>query len=221
LAGDQAEAYVDSEDPVLFMHDLKRTARAGALGLLVGNFAPAHFSNFEYRVERPVLKGRASETSPAPEGSVMAWAVSDSFDGTRLDGTRSLTAADLESRRWTPLAAEPSGIANLARVQGIAAGADTAFVRLRLRSAAAAVRPLELGYSDRVRVYLDGELLYSGDNTYQSRAFRYLGTIGLFDSLPLRLRAGDNELILAVSEAFGGWGIQARLPDREGIEILP
>ncbi|MCH8059016.1 MAG: hypothetical protein IIA11_01020 [Proteobacteria bacterium] len=49
-------------------------------------------------------------------------------------------------------------------------------------------------------------LLYSkGNNAYQSRDYRYLGTIGLFDAIMLPLAVGDNELWIAVSEAFGGW----------------
>jgi hypothetical protein len=46
-----------------------------------------------------------------------------------------------------------------------------------------------------------------------SRDYRYLGTIGLFDSVTLPLKAGENEIWIAVSEAFGGWGIMDRIVD--------
>ena len=65
------------------------------------------------------------------------------------------------------------------------------------------------------RVYLNGQLIYTGDNTYMSRDYRYLGTIGLFDNVLLPLKPGKNELYIAVTEAFGGWGIMARLSDFE------
>ena len=68
---------------------------------------------------------------------------------------------------------------------------------------------------------MNGALLYSGDNTYRSRDYHYLGTIGLFDEVPLNLRAGDNELVFAVSESFGGWAIMAAIKDQEGLEITP
>jgi len=70
---------------------------------------------------------------------------------------------------------------------------------------------VSFGYSDRVRVYLNGQLIYAGNNGYGSRDYRYLGTIGYFDQLRLPLRAGFNELWFAVSESFGGWGIMARI----------
>ena len=76
-------------------------------------------------------------------------------------------------------------------------------------------RELVLGYSDKATVFVNGELVYRGDNTYMSRDYRYLGTIGLFDSVALPLEAGENEIWIAVTEAFGGWGIMGRLPDRE------
>ena len=61
--------------------------------------------------------------------------------------------------------------------------------------------------------------MYGGSNLYRSRDYRYLGTIGYFDELYLPLQRGKNELWLAVSEDFGGWGIQAMFEDMAGIEV--
>jgi hypothetical protein len=36
----------------------------------------------------------------------------------------------------------------------------------------------------------------------------------------LPLEKGRNEVRFAVTEAFGGWGIQARLPELAGITIV-
>jgi hypothetical protein len=49
---------------------------------------------------------------------------------------------------------------------------------------------LDFGFSDRVRVYLNGNLLFSADDSYRSRDYRFLGSIGWFDSLWLPLAAG-------------------------------
>jgi hypothetical protein len=78
---------------------------------------------------------------------------------------------------------------------------------------------LKIGYSDSVRVFVNGELHYAGDNTYQSRDYRYLGTIGLFDTVVLPLHAGANEILIAVTEAFGGWGIMAEFENLDGITL--
>ncbi len=86
-----------------------------------------------------------------------------------------------------------------------------------VRSASDAVRALELGFSDRAIVYLNGQPLFRGDDTYRSRDYRFLGSIGWFDTVYLPLRAGENELIVAVSETLGGWGLQARFSDPSGL----
>ena len=59
-------------------------------------------------------------------------------------------------------------------------------------------------------VFLNGERLFRGSDGYRSRDYRFLGN-GWYDTVYLPLDEGENELLVAVSEDFGGWGIQARL----------
>jgi hypothetical protein len=49
--------------------------------------------------------------------------------------------------------------------------------------------------------------------TRTAPATSFLGSIGWYDTLYLPLAAGGNELVVAVAEDFGGWGVQARLSD--------
>ena len=109
--------------------------------------------------------------------------------------------------------AEKTGITNLARVQGRGEGKDTVFARVVVSSDDPAVRELALGYSDVAAVFVNDRLVYKGSNTYQSRDYRYLGTMGLFDRVALPLKEGENEIWIAVSEAFGGWGLMATITD--------
>lgn len=46
-----------------------------------------------------------------------------------------------------------------------------------------------------------------------------MGTIGLFDGIYLDLKKGNNALLLAVSEDFGGWLVTGRLDDSSGVTI--
>ena len=78
---------------------------------------------------------------------------------------------------------------------------------------------MDFGYSDRIKVYLNDVILYSGNNNYRSRDYRYLGTIGFFDAVALPLKEGENTLIMGVSVNFGGWGLKARFTDMEGIQL--
>lgn len=118
---------------------------------------------------------------------------------------------------WEMLHCEPTGLANLARVHPIKGRRNTVFARMAVTSERAAERALHVGFSDRVVVYLNGRPLFRGDDTYRSRDYRFLGSIGYHDTVYLPLRAGANELVVAVSETFGGWGLQARFDDPSGL----
>jgi hypothetical protein len=212
VAGGQAEVYLkDMSKPLLVMPELKQKIRSGGLGLSAA-LAPARFADFSYRADdRMKLQGEIKTSPVAPAGTIMAWQVSDVFEGQKLQDKVALEQADLEGLAWHPLACEKSGLANLARLQGVSQTKNTVFVKATLHSANAATKKLSFGYSDVAFVFLNGQALYLGQNTFLSRDYRYLGTIGYFDNVFLPLKAGDNELIIAVAETFGGWGIQARL----------
>ncbi len=115
---------------------------------------------------------------------------------------------------------ETNGVANLARIQGLADGKDTAFVRLILEAKTETIQRLDFGFSDRVRIYTNGQLLYWGSDRWQSRDYRFLGTVGTYSAVFLPLRPGRNEVLLAVSESFGGWAVTANLVPEAGIRIV-
>lgn len=215
FAGSKAKVFIDSEEPVLHINDLKRGELGGAIGVNSANFSSVHFANFKVTTLADAYT--IPSTGPSePEnvvGLVTSWQVSDVFDGASLQGAAYLSAGLKAGRSWTVLNAEPTGITNLARVQGLGDGKNTVFARLVVSAEKAGKKQLSLGYSDAAAVFVNDTLIYQGNNGYMSRDFRYLGTIGLFDNVALPLRAGDNEIWVAVSESFGGWGILATIVD--------
>lgn len=215
-AESQAQVFIDSEEPVLRVTDLKRDISSGAIGVSSSNFSAVHFANFKYtQLANQYAIPRRAPMSNAPEGVITEWQVSDSFDAAELSTGTELSSVLQDNRTWTALPAESSGITNLAQVDPDEEGGNTMFARHVVRSDQEGHKLLTFGYSDKASVYLNGKLLYKGDNTYMTRDYRYLGTIGLFDSVVLPLKKGDNELLIAVSEAFGGWGIIGALSETE------
>lgn len=223
VSGDQAEIFVgDLESPALFVDELKRTPAAGAVGVNVANFGPAHFTNFRFHaVEHPPLVGRVTRDRRADPGSVMRWEISDTLSEKALDDRFELPQETVNELGWATLDCETTGLANISRIRALAPFHDTALARITVEAEDSRNVQLTFGYSDRVRLYLNGRLLYRGDNGYRSRDYRYLGTIGLFDAVTLPLNKGRNELVFAVSESFGGWGLKAAFGDLEGLTVNP
>lgn len=207
-----AEVYIDSNEPILVTQPFKHDTQAGPVGVYSGNFAGAYFANFQYQaLANPPMQGTPPESETAPDNAVMTWDVSSPFDEASLAEQTTLNRDATAALTWQTVPAEASGVVNLAQYAVIDEGADTVFARTTIAGRRGEVRTMKIGYSDRVRVYLNGKLVYAGDNGYQSRDFRYLGTIGLFDTVVLPLQRGENELLFAVSESFGGWGIMAAM----------
>jgi hypothetical protein len=200
--GRRAELYVgDRERPCLVT--TLRVAGGGRVGLSVGG-PGLRVAGFDWS-EETSFASTPLPPAPAAEGVLRDWQVSEAFAERELDTALAVGHA------WTAIEAEPSGLLDLARVQGLESDRNTVLARTTIAADAAGPRLLELGFSDRAVVYLDGRPLFRGDDSYRSRDYRFLGSIGWHDALWLPLRAGENELVVAVSEDFGGWGVQARL----------
>jgi len=137
-----------------------------------------------------------------------------------MSGVADLTAVP-GPPTWATLDVEERGIANLARLAGNGNGRNTVVAAITITSDRARNVPVRFGFSDRVRVFLNGRMLYAGNDGFGTHDPDFLGIVGLFDELALPLNRGTNELWFAVSETFGGWAITADLPDRAGIAIRP
>ncbi len=218
FVGERAEIYVrDMEKPSLVVERLKRDVQAGGIGVNAGLFAPAYFSSFTFATAESPGRVAATSAEDSAPGVISSWQVSDTFAASALADKVTLAPSDLEGRRWTSLATEGSGLADLARVQGFEPPNDTVFARAMIVSGKDQIKRLDFGFCDRVQVYLNGRLLFRGDDTPRSRDYRFLGSIGYFDSLYLTLRKGENELVLAVTEKVGSWGVQAKVADSADI----
>jgi hypothetical protein len=209
----RATAHVaDLTAPSLVIDEQKLAATTGGIGLLVAG-PGLHVARFAYADATPSLPEPMSPPRDPTPGIIPSWWVSEPFEEARLG--EQLTA----EHRWTRLDAEPSGLTDLARASGLEGERNTVLARATLGAARDGVVPLEIGFSDRAVVFLDGRPLFRGDDAYRTRDYRFLGSIGWWDTVYLPLRQGASELVVAVSETFGGWGLQARLPADAAVSI--
>ena len=202
----------DMSQPILHAHDLKRDPIAGQIGfhsLLSG----VYYANLSYQeIDNPKLIN-ASLKTPKLENTVLTnWKVSKVFNKQNLKGISSLRKLkNYKSINWSSIDIEYDGKLNLAQSAKKTKENNTVFVKTVITSMKKQIKQLSFGYSDEVTVYVNNKAVYSGHNKFRSRDYRYLGTMGYFDTIHLELKKGENEIIFAVSENFGGWGLKAKL----------
>ncbi len=134
--------------------------------------------------------------------------------------TEPVTLPD-EQTNWEIIEAEHLGLVNLSRAFGETPYGQQRVVWLRTTLAAeeAQMRRLDLGFSDGVYLYLNGGLLGLDRTVYQTPGMTEPeGRLSLDNSSwNLPLQAGENELLIAVTNFFYGWGIVARLDNARGL----
>lgn len=221
LEGDGLRVFAGQAREPLLVTRLRRDERSGALG--VWALFGAHFSHFRY-TPRPPTAIELPER-PTPSGAITRWEIASAFpaDAQRLERP---PGSELT---WTPVASEPTGLVNLSRYRESAnllpeSGEQVAigtYARTIVRSSQDQVKKLLFGYSDDVVVFLNGTPVFAGRSGFRSRDPLFQGMIGYHDALYLPLEKGDNELVFAVADAFGGWGLMARLEEPAGSAPSP
>lgn len=218
VRGDKAQVFLDNSESPNLSWELFHETQPGGISLTGGNQSGLHIANVRVSYETPELVDFDPVVREPIPGLIQTWSISDKFTESRLEALDSI-AYLIDQRKWQgDVAVEEGTAVNISRIQKLNDGTpgNTVFARVMINSDSDQVKLLEFGYSDRVVVILNGNPIYKGTNRWRSRDYRYLGTIGLFDSVYLDLKKGRNELLMAVSEDFGGWLVTARFKDPEG-----
>jgi hypothetical protein len=168
---------------------------------------------------------------PMPPDTLTKWSTSPAYDALARNLERPLTPAESRGN------AVAAGRGRASRLRGALSlrqaphpivtfqtdfstrlqpqpGMHVPYARTNIESDRDQVRKLEIGYSDDVSIFLNGQILYGGRSALSFRDPGFLGIVNTEnDAVYLPLKKGNNELLLAVSELGGGWGFICRLTD--------
>ncbi|HEX6190660.1 MAG TPA: hypothetical protein VFZ40_21595, partial [Pyrinomonadaceae bacterium] len=212
--GAQMSIYLaNKREPALVVPRLRAIPQKGTVALWARvNNRPtewaAAISNVSVRPASPAKKTTGNRPNP-PAGTLTSWEVADP-----IQAEKDPIVNVPQIKGWRPSEVEESGLVNLNRVRrNTAAGRWTAFARTTVKATRPQTAMLELGYSDEVTVFLNGEAVYRGINGFESRHPEYMGFVKPgFENVFLKLRQGDNDLVFAVTDDQRfGWGFIARL----------
>jgi sugar lactone lactonase YvrE len=208
VLGTQARIFLDgAPEPVLTVGDLGHGRNRGRLGLTTTADGTAFFSNFSYRRDSTLEFPPPPAIHEAP-GIVKAWKVSTPVPRRLLDFDRYPAASVADVTRWTDASTRSDGVLDLSRIHGrLGTEPDAILARTTIHAEEAGPKKYWFGYSDEVSIFLNGQLVFTGNSAYRSRDTSFLGIVGPFDAVALPLRMGDNEVLFAIGEASGGWGL--------------
>ena len=130
------------------------------------------------------------------------------------------------SAKWVPLDAERGGLINVSRIFGLPLpmGQRTlVWLKTTVHSTSAQQKHASFGWLREAFVFVNGQLVYADKNLYQPPAARKApdGRLSLDNgSLMLPLKAGDNEIAVAVVNYFYGWGIKMHFDDVKDLVMV-
>ena len=232
VSGKQMKVYVNNmEQATLHVPALEGPTKSGSI-VLSGNVVYANF----------VVRPNATEDLPSNVGYdptyndsryLRNWLVSDPINfpfgkGIMIGIPNSPkftidTTLLASSKNWKPIKAKHRALINLTKIFGATKQGyrRLTWLKTTISSKTAQEKRVDLGFSDEVWIFINGQLLLTDKN--------YYGTPGMKEprgrctientSFQLPLKKGTNEVLIGVTNYFYGWGIIARLEDTEGLKF--
>jgi hypothetical protein len=122
---------------------------------------------------------------------------------------------------WKPIEAENRGLVNLSRIYKSGTGDQRrlAWLKINIHSEKAQERILQLGFSDEVWIFINGQILQVDKNYFGTPGQKQPDGRCTLDnsSVKLPLKEGDNIIMIALANYFYGWGIIARMDSEDGL----
>lgn len=216
VKGNTASLFInDSSKPSLRIDHLRTKNQRGRIGLwCLGEQA---FANFSYTPLEPapftVIPAR---TEP---GLVTQYQLSQSFTVDKK--TKNIHYPKNMQLNWQTVTTEEDGLLNIGKyIFKKTSGSfeqnsnDLVWLKMNLTTATALTKKLSLDFTNRIWIFLNGQILYHGDHSYRLKGVFYKGLIDktfIADAVFLPLQKGDNEVLIGISSVANGWGIISKL----------
>jgi hypothetical protein len=159
---------------------------------------------------------------PTPRSSVVSGPF-PAFYSMPADRIPSLAEEPQSPTDWQPVSAGRGGLVNVTRVYGLPLPRDdraAVWLKTSLTSDKNQTKKVSIGWIREVWVFVNGQLIYSDKNLYQPATARKApdGRCAIGNgSFDLPLKAGNNEITVALASNFYGWGLILRLDDADGV----
>ncbi len=218
VLGQQLLVYVnDMTAPALYVPQLDGGIREGRIGFS----GRGYYANVRFDPGTPELAGEVGYFAGGRDGRYLnRWRVSPPE---AIPFDRSLTRLEVprDTTTWRTVDAEHLDLVNLSRPFGKTPSGERrlCWLKTTLNSDVAREVAVDFGFSDAAAVYVNGRLLFADENRYGTPQMRYpKGRLSIDNAqFRLPLEAGDNEVAVALSNDFFGWGLKMRVREVTGV----
>ncbi len=197
----------DMNSPVLLISTLKGRSGPGRVAISDGGKG-VYLANF--RMKKTSDLHFPETAAESRSDGLLNWHISESL-AVDDPARKNLSSLNAKNTKWKPVELEPSGLVNLSRYLTLVNGQPSSvYAKAILKSNKKKRVKLEFGYSDDITIFHNRNAIYSGKAGFRSREPQFNGLVGYNDAIYLDLDKGENEILLHLTENFGGWGFMMR-----------
>ncbi len=203
-----AKVFVNDEK-VMYIDDLRTDHTSGEIGLFA--LFTNRFSNFCITHEDEAAVNENAGKNPADPNIISQWEISKA----RAFKEEYINFDDFLEEQYETVKTEESGLLLISKhLKKSASGnfeaneEEYTIATTSIYAESSETRLFSFDYSDKIIVFLNGEPIFRGDNSFRAKGVQYMGHIDLnTNKLYLRLEKGENKLHCVVIDKANGWGL--------------
>jgi hypothetical protein len=207
-----AQVFLNNEN-VMFIDHLRTGHSIGEIGLFA--LFTNRFSNFRVTHKDAVENPKTDSNNPVDPNIISQWGITRA----RPFKEEELNFDDFSSEKFMPAKTEESGILLISKyIKKSSSGnfeqnvEDYTIVFTTINASKNETKLFSFDYSDKIIVYLNGNIIFKGNNAFRAKGVQYMGHMDInTNKLYLPLVKGINKIHCVVIDKANGWGIMAKL----------
>jgi hypothetical protein len=210
--GESADIFVNGEK-VMSVDHLRTDSQHGEIGLFA--LFTGRFSNFRFTPEGEVSQPKKENNITIDPTTITKWDITDAKPYKEGE----LQYEDFKTRKYKTVKTEASGLLPISKyVRKSSSGKfeknaeDFVIASTSVYVNKAETKHFSFDYSDKIIVYLNGKILFKGNNAFRTKGTQYMGHLDINTNLLyLPLEKGMNTIHCVVIDKANGWGLIGKL----------
>lgn len=199
---------------VMTVDKLRTDQSLGEIGLF--SLGENRFSNFKYNKQKqPIATEKKEVPSDVDPNIIMEWSVSEA----QIYNGETLNPENFSKLDYKKVSTEPSGLLPVSKhIKRLSYGSFEeneevyTVATYTTNEVLKGFKKFSFDYSDKILVYLNGNLIFEGNNAFRSKGDQFQGHLSVHaNTLNLPLKKGKNVIHCVVIDKANGWGLMGKL----------